>query len=377
MNHRFPPQSGDLASVPTLPVPAPTRTFLARTLCVALLSGLAACGGNGGGTPSDVAATEEALELEEAATRRRPNATTGTTTGTGTTTTTTTTTTGTTTTGTTTGTTTTTTPAPATVNSVDIIVADMKLMNDAPLAGIPSHYGFATGPGQIVMGSDPRGSATPSWWNPYNQAYKSGTYWNTMLPWFVVFDGTGNTAWNTRVEMRAMKAWYKRRSTGQWVKFAEGAVDGWNYPKTLTGSNVTAPDLRTEASGTKSIRPAGGNSVFHGWCCGKQWIDAPDLEAVFITMQARLIVSDPSQPDDRARAQYLLHVGGDYYPTASTGIDAFAPTEYNPGAGMSRAKLVRNEWQSYSFTTINVGAMEPTGRALTEAQLRAAPPPIE
>lgn len=350
---------------------------LSRSLAAALLAGLAACGGNGGVDPSVTAADADpeatVLEIDEAAARRRkPQADTTTTTST-TTAPVTTTTQGT----TTTTTTPTTTTVRSTVNSIDTIVNDMKLMNDTALAGIPSSYGFATGPGQIVMGSDPRGTATPSWWTPSNSTWKSGAYWNTLLPWLVVFDGVGNAASNTRVEMRNLKAYYKRRSNGQWVQITEGAVDGWNYPKTLQGENVSSPDLRTESGGTKSIRPAGGNAVFHGWCCGKASIDAPDVDVVYVTMQARLIVSDPSRPDDRASARYLIHVGGDYYPQASTSINDFAPTGYNPGIGMSRAKLVRNEWQSFSFTTIDVGAVERTGRATSEQALRAAPPPME
>jgi hypothetical protein len=265
----------------------------------------------------------------------------------------------------------------STPNSVQTIIDDMRLMNDAALAGIPTQYGFATGPGHVVMGGDPRGVATPPWWTTNNPSFKSSAYWNTLIPWLVVFDGVGNGASNTRVEMRNLKAFYKSKSTGRWVQITQGAVDGENYPKHLTGSNTTPPDLRTEASGTKSIRPVGGDLVFHGWCCGKAAIDAPDVAAVYVTTQARLIVSDPARPDDRRLSRYLLHVGADYYPTASTHISAFAPSEYNPGLGMSRAKLVKDAWQSFSFTTVNVGRVEANGSAITEQELRAAPPPLE
>ncbi|HYF57540.1 MAG TPA: hypothetical protein VEA81_01135 [Burkholderiaceae bacterium] len=267
--------------------------------------------------------------------------------------------------------------AAKTVNSVDQIVDDMKLMNDVPLAGIPSNYGFATGPGQIVMGSDPRGSATPSWWNPNDQRFKAGGWWNTLIPWLVIFDGEGNDAANTRVELGELKAWVKSRKSGQWTLVTKGPVEGWNYPKHLTGSDVSSPDYRTHGDNRRSVRPAGGNAVFHGWCCGKAAIQGNDVEAVHITVQARLVLHDASGPDDRAKAKYLVHVGGDYYPDASVSIEAFAPAVYNPGLGTSRAKLVRQDWTAISFTTIDVGKVEPTGRAMTESELRAAPPPIE
>jgi hypothetical protein len=269
------------------------------------------------------------------------------------------------------------TPSTYATNSIDIILNDMRLMNDAVLAGIPTQYGFSKGPGHVTMGADPRGTATPTYWTPYNSYYKSVAYWNALLPWFVVFDGVGNAASNTRVELRNLKAYYKSRATGRWSQVSDGVVDGSNYPKHLTGSNVTAPDLRNEPSGTRSIRPAGGDFVFHGWCCGKQTINAPDVAGIYVTMQARLIVSDPSRADDRARSMYLVHVGADYYPEATTGISAFVPSEYAPGVGMGRAKLVRNEWQSFSFATVDVGVVESTGKAMTEAEFRAAPPPLE
>lgn len=262
-------------------------------------------------------------------------------------------------------------------NSVDTIVNDMRLMNDLALAGAPPGPGWATGPGFVLMGNRPRGSATASWWQPYDRSLKSDAWWNVLLPWMVVFDGVGNAATNTRVEMRNLKAYYKSRSTGRWILITEGRVDGANYPKSLQGTNVVPAALRIEPSGTVSLRPAGDNNAFHGWCCGGQPINAPDIGALYVTMQARLSVDNPLLPDDRARARYLLQVGADYYPTAQTRIQDFAPLGFNNGAGTSRFKLLSNNWQSISFATLDVGAQDPPGGAITEAEFRSAPPPLE
>jgi hypothetical protein len=267
--------------------------------------------------------------------------------------------------------------ATSTVNSLDTLVDDMRLMNDLALAGAPPGPGWATGPGFVLMGNRPRGSATATWWQPYNPALKSDAWWNILLPWMVLYDGVGSASTNTRVEMRNLKAYYLSRSTGAWVKISEGAVDGAYYPKTLTGTDTVAPDFRTEAGGTVSVRPAGGNLAFHGWCCGGRSIVPADVGALFVTMQTRLTVDNPTLPDDRSRARFLVQVGADYYPTASTKIADFAPTGYNPGAGMSRFKLVNNNWQSISFTTLDVAAQDPPGGAITVAQLRSSPPPLE
>jgi hypothetical protein len=263
------------------------------------------------------------------------------------------------------------------INTVDTIVSDMRRMNDMPLAGAPPGPGWATGPGHVTMGNRPRGSATPSYWQPTNRAFKSDDWWRVLLPWMVIFDGVGNGATNTRVEFRDLKAYYKSRKTGKWILISQGPIDGANYPKHLAGTRTVPPNQRTEPGGTVSVKPAGGDVAFHGWCCGAKPIDPPDVGAVHVTMQARLIVDDPGRPDDRDQAKYLVKVGADYYPTATTKIAEFSPTGYNPAVGMSRFKTITRDWQSISMTTIDVGVEDPRGGSITEAELRAAPPPLD
>jgi hypothetical protein len=267
--------------------------------------------------------------------------------------------------------------AGAPINTVDTIVDDMRKMNDLRLAGIPDGYGWSRGPGHVIMGNDARGSHTPGWWNPADRHFKSDAWWKAMVPWIVIFDGVGNGAWNTRVALRAMKAYYKSRSSGRWVLLGEGPVDGYNYPKSLQGSSYVPTDRREESSGTASVRPPGGNVVFHGWCCNAPDIPAADIAAIHVTLQARLIVDDASRTDDRWAARYLLQVGGDYYPDRGTRVEQFAPTSFNPGIGLSRSKLVSDQWQAFSFTTLDVGVSEPGGGTISEAELRKAPPPLD
>ena len=266
---------------------------------------------------------------------------------------------------------------PATTNSVDTIINDMKLMNDTQLAGIPSNYGWSKGPGYVMMGNVPRGTNTPSWWSVNNSYYKSEAWWNAVLPWFVVFDGVGNNASNTRVQVRNMKIYMKSKKSGSWKLLNHSVgVGGENYPKSLQGDNVSTPDTRTESDGSVSILPPGGNLVFHGWGGGFSNIDGSDLAAVFITLQARLVKDNSGGTDDRSRAKYLIHVGGDYYPDASTRVSDLAPAYFFHGIGLSRAKLVNNDWQSFNFSTIDAGVQDPGG-GLSEAELRANPPPLD
>jgi hypothetical protein len=263
-------------------------------------------------------------------------------------------------------------------NSVDTIISDMREMNDLPLAGIPENYGWAKGPGHVTMGNQARGTGTPSWWKPTNLRFKSSDYWNAIIPWFVIFDGQGNRAINTRVEVRNLRLYSLSRKSGLWMQVASSAeVEGALYPKHLTGSVTHKPDLRALKGVSTAIRPPGGDLVFHGWCCGRQQIDGSDVEAIFVTVQARLTPDRPTLPPDIDTARYLLHVGADYYPDSETLVSAFAPTGYNPGVGLGRAKLVKPEWQAFNFATIAAGVLDNPRAVISIEAFRRNPPPLE
>ena len=275
-------------------------------------------------------------------------------------------------------------PAPApvaqqnrggTVNSVQEIVNDMKLYNEGELAGVDKGNGWASGPGYVIMGNIPRGTNTPSYWKPANTHFKSSATWNAVIPWLVVFDGVGNGATNTRVQMRNIKLYMKRKSTNRWEVIINQPISGEDYPKSLQGDQTTRADIRYEADGSRSLKPNGRNRVFHGWGSPINF-DAWDLKALVTTVQARLVVDNPARPDDRSRAKFLIHVGADYYPETSTRVAATAPAYYFPGVGVSRAKYVRNEWRAFNFSTIDAGKPEPGGSISTQ-ELINNPPPLE
>ena len=265
--------------------------------------------------------------------------------------------------------------AKGTVNSVQEIINDMKLYNEGELRGVDRGMGWATGPGFVVMGNNPRGTNTPSYWQPANTQFKSNATWNAVIPWLVVFDGTGNAASNTRVQLRNIKLYMKRKSTGHWEVIQNMAVSGEDYPKSLQGSNTVKANIRYEADGTRSLKPNGNDRVFHGWGSPIKF-DAWDVKALLTTVQARLVLDNPNGTDDRSRAKYLIHVGADYYPEVTTRVGATAPAYYFPGVGVSRAKYVRNDWRAFNFSTIDAGRPEPGG-SISTSELISNPPPLE
>jgi len=78
---------------------------------------------------------------------------------------------------------------------------------------------------------------------------------------------------------------------------------------------------------------------------------------------SRLILRDPSGPDDRAKAHLLADTAGDWWLSATASWDNF---KTNGPMGYNRFKYLTNEWQLIGFYS----------KSLTEAQIRANPPPL-
>jgi hypothetical protein len=86
-------------------------------------------------------------------------------------------------------------------------------------------------------------------------------------------------------------------------------------------------------------------------------IDPSDLAGIFTTVQARMVVDQPTAPDDRAKAKYVLQMGGDYRAAPD---DVGSTNEIGGG----RYKYVRTEWRAFNFITMSADA------------IRASPPPL-
>lgn len=273
------------------------------------------------------------------------------------------------------------TPLPQTavvkINSVAEVIGDMAQMNDGALAGVNPAFGFARGPGYVMMGNDPRLTNTPSWFDRSVPGVGLTQYWNAINPYFVMFEGVGNASTNTRVHLRDYKAYWKSRADGEWRLWGhrnqfdgQACSQGGNYAGCAGGDS----GRRAEPDGGQSFMlPAGMN--YHGWwATGPVGINGPDIAAVFVTMQVRLTVDSPARPDDRSSARYLGQVGADYYPYlggSSFGVVA------NPGVGISRSKYLTNQWRSVSMTTFrDVGQQEPGG-GISRLEFMAKPPPLD
>jgi hypothetical protein len=229
------------------------------------------------------------------------------------------------------------------------------------------------------MGNNPDFQNTPEWSIFYNNPSYIGKVAKAILPWVVIFDGVDHAASNVAVEMRNMRAYIKTRSTGAWKVLGGPVKATGTYYGTPDSGGLPAQEeevIDAYASETGSAVKVHGNTGYfwHGWwSAGRLTVDPYDIDALFVTVQARMVVADTSQADDRDQAQVGLQVGADYY------LDSYTvyAESYAPAVGIARTKNITNEWQAFSYTTFSdVGGQQPGG-GITEASLRAAPPPME
>jgi hypothetical protein len=231
-------------------------------------------------------------------------------------------------------------PTPA--NSVDTIIADMREPHEGRPHGVPLSYGWAHGP-RIERGNDARG-------------------FKAMIAWGQLYeDAGGHRADNTRVQLRDIKAYVLGRKDGRWTLVQNSRlVEGEAYREDYRGDVNRPADERREPDGSISV-VAGEGYNFHFWpATGRVTIDPEDIAGVFTTVQARLVVGDPGKPDDRARARYLLSMGGDYWVDMTARWDNL---KTNGGIAIGRFKYVTTRWQAFNMIT------------LSEEEVRRNPPP--
>jgi len=246
-------------------------------------------------------------------------------------------------------------------NSIENIINDMTLANEGMPHGVPAYWDWAVGP-VIHAGNHPPTSLT------------------ALASWGVLYEeAQGNPAKNTRVQLRSIKSYLLSKQDNKWYLVQNSvAVQGYAYVEDFAGDQHKDADIRSEGDGTISVT-AGGGYNFHFWVPypnHRASIDPTDIAGVFTTVQARLVVGDPNQPDDRASARYLLGMGADYWTDLTTGWAQGRGSDdqceewikgggKNCGVANGRLKYVKDKWQSFNMITI--GADE----------IRQNPPPLE
>ncbi len=239
-------------------------------------------------------------------------------------------------------------------NVIDDIKADM-LLNEAKLLKAPEGPGW-TKKANIDMGAAARGDATPRWWVPDDKHYKSPAYWNAVTPWFVMYPGEMHSATNVRVKISGIKLFILERSTNNWRMININQTEPvWDAHQSHVSPSTarTAVDKRIEPDGKISYKLNSGLNPIHGGI-RKSAIDGSDVKAAYAQLTTELILDDPTKQDDRSKAQILVSVGADYYPSLAHRVADFAtPHTWVPAIAASRFGLVKMLPRVHHMATID------------------------
>ncbi len=240
-------------------------------------------------------------------------------------------------------------PAVRLQQAIAIIASDMGQPHEGRPHGVPSSYNWASRP-RLGMGNDP------------------GTF-TAITAWGQVYeDAQGNSATNTRVQLRQLRALILSIQTGRWHIVQSGErLQGAAYREDFVGDVHRPAAIRSEPDGGISVT-AGGGYNFHFWPAdGRVAIDPRDIGGIVISMQARLVLDDQTRPDDRQQARYLLSVGGDYWASSNAQWDNLRT---NGDIGIGRFKYVTGDWQMFSMSTLSLAELQKTPPPITIADSR-------
>jgi hypothetical protein len=204
------------------------------------------------------------------------------------------------------------------------MLSDMSEPSEAMPAGVPAWYDWAGHP-RINKINRPMRTfhAFTAWGQLYQCAHTPTTS-------------------RAAVELRDLQTWALLRNSRHWqrIQFTSdlgGAAFAEDYAgPTVAGRYAPSP------TGTSAQLVPGHN--FHFWpSAGRVSLNASDVEAVTVAMQARLApIWDPS-----TEPCLVLSVGGDMW----TSLTASAGGSSSADVGIGRFKRVERNWRLFTMTT--------------------------
>lgn len=189
---------------------------------------------------------------------------------------------------------------------------------------------------------------------------------------------------NVRIEVKNFESyvwsltqqkWVAVQATRTWPPLG-GAYYKYGFATLVPVTTV----LRQEPDGGFSVPVPPAGYLWHYWPVTHAPIVPADVGAVFTTHQARLILDNPSGPDNLASARYLGDSGGDFWQAKGTPINGHT----NVGVGFGRFEYITAQWKALNFYTGGPPSVMASGHspadhaaAWTEAQLIASRPPLD
>jgi len=175
-----------------------------------------------------------------------------------------------------------------------------------------------------------------------------------FVPWGVTATATtGSPARNVRVQIRKMILDVKRNGTWSRIVYytTDSQIVGTLYTNYET--NTTAPaNVRKHGTDGISVKLPDAGGSFHFYTSSRfpVWFGAQEIVS---RLEARLIVDDPTLPDDRSSARLLVTSGGDLWRSAT---QLWNGTHSNVDFAIGRFKFATNDWQPFTSHTLTTSA---------------------
>lgn len=170
-----------------------------------------------------------------------------------------------------------------------------------------------------------------------------------MIAWGVIFeDATGSPATNTRVQVRNVRT-YLLHSDMRWEEVAvTDRIEAGSYAEWETPGQREEINVRPESSGGISVKMQKGQMVEFLPSTDRANV-SPDVIAVYVQAEARLIKDNYWGVNDTQKARYLIAMGGDWWRDCCV---PFGDGTNNPGIGFARFKYVTPYWRTFTFSTM-------------------------
>ncbi|NJD06433.1 MAG: hypothetical protein FIA97_08025, partial [Methylococcaceae bacterium] len=245
------------------------------------------------------------------------------------------------------GTGTTTTPVTSTTQTTTTTVPTSNVVAATPtIQSILANMGPSDSKGHGIEDWPVSASAIVEYSLP--PGYSAGIGWGALYR-----DYTDSQDTNTRVALKGLRV-YLLDTSGHWTLVsspADSKIPGDRWPEDFGGSPI-GNATRVESDGSLAQKMA------HGYCWhffGQRVPVNGNIVGILSMVSARLVVDNPSLPDDRGTARYVFAMGGDWWRTVGAG---YLPFNKDPALtnaaemGWSKLKRITNDWQTVTFTNV-------------------------
>jgi len=223
--------------------------------------------------------------------------------------------------------------------------------SEAPPSGVPSTWNWVA-------------AATSTLTSPPDGAYTHANYWGA------VFRGQSDaTPGNTQIELRNCSMWFLREGADQWVK-TDASVDlgGSTFTPTYAGGGPE-PLVLLQGPAGSDVVPAEGH-IWHFWQGNGYQPVAGVVREIISNCQSRLALRNAGAEDDRAAADYLVHMGADWRNPSDP--ECVNDGYICPSWGVSKFERLSVAWRNHTFHSLTRADLS-AGAPLPPASLFALP----